>query len=140
MADNNVNMQNPDGVQVDPAASTTQPEEKKTRKKAAPEEERVEVYIPRGQSNDDPNFFVSVNGTNYLLPKGKKSMVPKCVAEEIRRAFEAQEMLEQLVRQMAQEQGITEQLKAEDQMAWVGAMNNIRSAAEEVVIREVVFG
>ena len=96
MADNNVNMQNPDGVQVDPAASTTQPEEKKTRKKAAPvEEERVEVYIPRGQSNDDPNFFVSVNGTNYLLPKGKKSMVPKCVAAEIRRAFEAQEMLEQ---------------------------------------------
>ena len=96
MADNNVNMQNPDGVQVDPAASTTQREEKKTRKKAAPvEEERVEVYIPRGQSNDDPNFFVSVNGTNYLLPKGKKSMVPPCVAAEIRRAFEAQEMLEQ---------------------------------------------
>ena len=108
MADNNVNMQNPDGVQVDPAASTTQPEEKKTRKKAAPVEdsrqirgrvagleERVEVYIPRGQSNDDPNFFVSVNGTNYLLPKGKKSMVPPCVAAEIRRAFEAQEMLEQ---------------------------------------------
>ena len=64
MADNNVNMQNPDGVQVDPAASTTQPEEKKTRKKAAPvEEERVVVYIPRGQSNDDPNFFVSVKWT-----------------------------------------------------------------------------
>lgn len=96
MADNNVNMQNPDGVQVDPAASAPQPEEKKTKKKAAQaEEDRVEVYIPRGQANDDPNFFVSVNGTNYLLPKGKKSMVPKCVAEEIRRAFEAQEMLEQ---------------------------------------------
>lgn len=53
---------------------------------------------------------------------------------------QAQEMLEQLVRQMAQEQGITEQLKAEDQMAWVSAMNNIRSAAEEVVMREIVFG
>ena len=49
-------------------------------------------------------------------------------------------MLELLVRQMAQEQGITEQMKAEDQMAWVGAMNNVRSAAEEVVMREVVFG
>jgi len=48
-------------------------------------------------------------------------------------------MMELLVRQMAQAQGITEQLKAEDQMAWVGAMNNIRSAAEEVVMREVVF-
>ena len=48
-------------------------------------------------------------------------------------------MLELLVKQMAQAQGIPEQLKVEDQMAWVGAMNNIRSAAEEVVMREVVF-
>ena len=53
---------------------------------------------------------------------------------------QAREMLELLVKQMAQAQGITEQLKAEDQMAWVGAMNNIRSAAEEVVMQEVVFG
>ena len=51
---------------------------------------------------------------------------------------QAQGMLELLVKQMAQAQGITEQLKAEDQMAWVGAMNNIRSAAEEVVMREIV--
>ena len=52
---------------------------------------------------------------------------------------QAREMLELLVKQMAQAQGITEQLKAEDQMAWVSAMNNICSAAEEVVMREVVF-
>lgn len=52
---------------------------------------------------------------------------------------QAREMLELLVKQMAQAQGIPEQLKVEDQMAWVGAMNNIRSAAEEVVMREVVF-
>ena len=52
---------------------------------------------------------------------------------------QAREMLEQLVTQTAQDQGITEQLKAEDQMAWVGAMNNIRSAAEEVVMQAVIF-
>ena len=52
---------------------------------------------------------------------------------------QARDMMELLVRQMAQAQGITEQLKGEDQMAWVGAINNIRSAAEEVVMREVVF-
>ena len=52
---------------------------------------------------------------------------------------QAREMLELLVKQMAQVQGITEQLKAEDQMAWVGAMNNIRSAAEEIVLREIGF-
>ena len=53
---------------------------------------------------------------------------------------QAQEMLELLVKQMAQAQGITEQLKAEDQMTWVGATNNIRSAAEEIVMQEIVFG
>lgn len=53
---------------------------------------------------------------------------------------QAREMLELLVKQMAQAQGVTEQLKAENQMAWVGAMNNIHNAAEEVVMQEVVFG
>ena len=47
---------------------------------------------------------------------------------------EANKMLRLLIEQMAQAQGITEQLKAEDQMAWVGAMNIIRSIAEEIVI------
>ncbi len=51
---------------------------------------------------------------------------------------EANEMLRLLIEQMAQAQGITEQLKAEDQIAWVSAMNNIRSAAEEVVLRDVI--
>ena len=52
---------------------------------------------------------------------------------------EANEMLRLLIEQMAQTQGITEQLKAEDQMAWVGAMNNIRSTAEEQVCYDLIF-
>ena len=51
---------------------------------------------------------------------------------------QSREMLELLVKQMAQAQGITEQMKAEDQMAWIGAMNNIRSAAEERIIRDLI--
>ena len=51
----------------------------------------VEVSIPRGHANEDPNFFVGVNGVNYILPRGKKSMVPKHVADEIERSFRAQE-------------------------------------------------
>ena len=51
---------------------------------------------------------------------------------------EANEMLRLLIEQMAQAQGISEQLKEEDQMAWVGAMNNIRSAAEEVVLLDII--
>lgn len=49
---------------------------------------------------------------------------------------EANEMLRLLIEQTAQAQGITEQMKAADQLAWVGAMNNIRSTAEEVVCKE----
>ena len=52
---------------------------------------------------------------------------------------EANEMLRLLIKQMAQAQGISEQLKEEDQMAWVGAMNNIRSAAEETVANELIY-
>lgn len=52
---------------------------------------------------------------------------------------EANEMLRLVIEQMAQAQGITEQLKAEDQITWVGAMNNIRSAAEEIVCTDVIY-
>lgn len=58
------------------------------------QEERVEIYIERGAANDDPNFFVSVNGYNCLLPKGKTSLVPKSVADEINRARRAQQRLD----------------------------------------------
>ena len=52
---------------------------------------------------------------------------------------EANEMLDLLIKQMAQAQGITEQLKSEDQMAWVGAMNNIRNAADQEICHELIF-
>ena len=52
---------------------------------------------------------------------------------------QAEEMFDCLIRQMAAEQAVTEQLKAENQMAWVGAMNNIRNAAEEVILEKIIF-
>ena len=52
---------------------------------------------------------------------------------------QATEMFDRLVKQLAEREGITEQLKATDQMAWVGAMNNIRNAAGEIVNAEVIF-
>lgn len=51
----------------------------------------------------------------------------------------AVQMLDSLVTQMAAKEGITESLKAADQMAWVQRMNNIRHAAEEIVNAEVIF-
>ena len=52
---------------------------------------------------------------------------------------QATEMFDRLVKQMAEKEGITEQLKAQDQMAWVGAMNNIRNVAGEIVNGSVIF-
>ncbi len=52
---------------------------------------------------------------------------------------QAEVMLSRLVEQMAQRQGVTEQLKASDQMAWVGRMNNIRASAMEVVDKEIIY-
>lgn len=52
---------------------------------------------------------------------------------------QATEMVEQLTARMAREQGVTEELKASDQMKWVGLMNNIRAAAEEVALTELVY-
>ena len=52
---------------------------------------------------------------------------------------QAEEMLFQLVNQMAKAEGVTEQLKARDQMAWVGAMNNVRNRAEEIVLNEIIY-
>ena len=44
-----------------------------------------------------------------------------------------------LISGMQERQGITEALKAREPMAWVGAMNNIRSCAEEIILRELVY-
>ena len=51
----------------------------------------------------------------------------------------ATEMFDQLIKQLAENEGITEQLKAQDQMAWVQRMNNIRNRTEEIVNAEVIF-
>ena len=57
--------------------------------------------------------------------------------EEVDKA--ANTMLENLMSKMAQEQGVTEALKASDPMRWVGLMNNIKASAEEVVLKELVY-
>ena len=48
-------------------------------------------------------------------------------------------MAEYLIKEMARKQGVTEQLKAEDMMRWVGLMNNIRACADEIVFNDIVY-
>ena len=52
---------------------------------------------------------------------------------------QANEMLDRLTRQLAEREGVTEQLKASDQMTWVQRMNSIRDRAEEVVLHELIY-
>ncbi len=52
---------------------------------------------------------------------------------------QAQELFDLLMKQRAEREGITEKLKADNQMEWVGRMNNLRSAVTETVNAEVVF-
>lgn len=51
---------------------------------------------------------------------------------------ECNEMMDQIAEQMKMKEGVTEELKAKDQMKWVGMMNNIRDRAEEIVVREIM--
>ena len=53
---------------------------------------------------------------------------------------QAQERLSLIVDQMKKDEGVTEELKAADQMVWVGAMNSIRNRAEEITLREMIYG
>lgn len=53
---------------------------------------------------------------------------------------QARNKLDLLVTQLAEKEGINEQLKARDQLAWVRTMNNIRNRAEEIVLKELIYG
>lgn len=63
---------------------------------------RVSVAIPKGFANEEPNVLVSVNGVNFVLPRGKTSLVPQEVAWELERAARAQQLLDENMDRMLQ--------------------------------------
>lgn len=52
---------------------------------------------------------------------------------------QAQERLSLIIKQIKASEGVTEKLKAADQMAWIGSMNSIRNRAEEIILREMIY-
>jgi hypothetical protein len=62
----------------------------------------VELFVPRGVSVDEPNVLVSVNGKNWVLPKGKTSKVPAYVKYEYERAIRAKESMDVRAAEMAE--------------------------------------
>ena len=68
-----------------------------------------EIRIPRGSDREEQNLFIGLNGVNYILPKGRVSVVPKAVADEYRRSLEAQDLMDERIDEMvarAQEKNI----------------------------------
>ena len=68
-----------------------------------------------------------------LLTKGKLTAYLTDIDEQ------AENMFDRLVRQLAEREGVTEHIKAENQMLWVKKMNSIRNSAEEIVNHELIF-
>lgn len=66
----------------------------------AAQDDKVDLFVPKGYANDEPNQQIIVNGVTYLLPKGKTSKVPKHVAAEFQRSMKAQEALDKHVDEM----------------------------------------
>lgn len=52
----------------------------------------------------------------------------------------SRQRLEQIIPRLAQAEGVDEKLKVQDQMSWVGRMNNIRRRAEEIILQELIYG
>ena len=69
----------------------------------------------------------------YMLLTGKLNEHLNQIDHEVR------EQVETLMEQMTEKQGVTEELKAQDQMEWVRLMNNIKASAEEIVLKNMIY-
>lgn len=106
-----------------------------------------DYYLPNFILPVEENKFIGIWGQRHarylkqyrkvhyynLLTSGKLNSYLAEINEQ------AKDMFIRLVNQMAEREGVTEQLKADNQMEWVGRMNNIRSGAAEIVNQDIVY-
>lgn len=103
--------------------------------------------IPNLTLPDEPEYAIGVWGQRRLdyLKKHKRILYTNLLtsgklSEHLHEidvtAFERRELI---IKQMMKSQGVTEQLKAGDMMAWVGKVNNIRSCADEIIRNELIY-
>ena len=105
-----------------------------------------EVYLPNLISTET-NYVIGHWGQRHLdyIKHHRKvfytSLLTSCKLNSYLHDVDvrATEMYDHLVKQLKEQQGITEQLKADDMMAWVQAMNNISNQAREIVNAEVIY-
>ena len=106
-----------------------------------------DYYIPNIQMDEQPQVTLTKYGQmrRKYLKEHKKGIYSGMLLEgrlmshlqEIQET--AEERMELLVSQMAKAEGVNEELKEKDQMLWVERMNNIRHAAEETILNELIY-
>ena len=106
-----------------------------------------DYYLPDLQLPPEKETEIGVGGQRHLryLKQNRKVLYTNLLTAgklnehlaEIDK--QAEDMFLRLVKQKAEREGVTEKLKAENQMEWVGRMNNIRSRATEIVNAELIF-
>ena len=106
-----------------------------------------DYFIPNLTLPEEEQRFIGVWGQRHLryLKEYRRSVYLNLLTSGKLNDYladieeQAQERFERIVEQMKQAHGITEQLKAENQMKWVGRMNNIQSCAREIVDKEIIY-
>ena len=98
-----------------------------------PEEEELRFVGAWGQRH--LQYLKEYRRTVYLdlLMSGRLNSYLADIEEQ------AQDRFERIIEQMKQTQGITEQLKVDNQMEWVGRMNNVQTCAREIVDKEMIY-
>lgn len=85
-------------------AASAENSEKEAEKEAGPAIdpalEMVDVFVERDPSDENPNLVIGINGKNWVMPRGESSRVPRYVADEYKRAREAQYKADKTVNEM----------------------------------------
>ena len=106
-----------------------------------------DYLIPNLQVDEQPEGEIGMYGRmreKYLKEQRSGLYMQLRVKVQLRKYLletdrEAQEMEDRLVKQMKKQRGVTEQMKADDQMRWVGEMNNIQALAREIVMHDLIY-
>ena len=106
-----------------------------------------DFLLPNLKLPEQPKVEIGIFGKRHLryLERNRKILYTNMLTKGNLTAYladineQAENMFDQLVRQLAEREGVTEQLKANNQMLWVKKMNSIRNRAEKIVNHELIY-
>lgn len=106
-----------------------------------------DYFLPDLKLPEQPKVEIGIWGKRHLKyiknhrPILYTNLLTSCKLTAYLADFDeqAEDMFFQLVKQLAEKEGVTEQLKADNQMLWVKQMNNIRNLAEEMVYQDIIY-